>query len=315
MRTHGIHPWRLLVGALVVAGTVWVSAGPLSPPLGPVSPTMKPLDQVEPRTVIRAADLPLTISQPGSYYLVGHITAIGGGITINADNVTIDFMGFTLTGGTGSGVAVTGLHTNITLRNGTVRGWDDRGINAGTGRHVRVMNMNVSNNDTEGLAVGDGSIVRDSIVHNNMGDGICALDDTMIINCVVTENQGNGIFTGSGCTVTDCVVSNNTGDGILLIDNCRIVNNTCDGNGETNGAGIHTTALRSRIEGNHVTGSARGFDIDGTDNLIIRNTAAGNDTNYSIAVNNPHGPLVAVSGAADISGVAGSTHPWANFDY
>ena len=73
-------------------------------PLGAPSPTMKSLDQIEARTIISA--LPYTITASGSYYLTGNLTATGSGagITVSADNVTIDLNGFALIAG-GSGTA------------------------------------------------------------------------------------------------------------------------------------------------------------------------------------------------------------------
>ena len=56
----------LVFSLLAVAGDL----EPNSPP----GPTMKTLDEVEPRVPIRASDLPLTISQSGSYYLVEDVT-------------------------------------------------------------------------------------------------------------------------------------------------------------------------------------------------------------------------------------------------
>src|SRR5689334_2327995 len=97
----------LPICAVALLAGAWVaSAGPLDPPAGPVAPTMKTLSEVEPRIPIHS--LPLTISQPGSYYLAENITAAGGGITISADYVTLDLMGFSLSGAPGDGITATG---------------------------------------------------------------------------------------------------------------------------------------------------------------------------------------------------------------
>ncbi len=109
---------------LVVTWAV-ASGGDLTPPPGPVAPTMKTLEQVEPRTPIDS--LPLTISQPGSYYLTGNLTTASFGIFVDAPDVTIDMMGFSITGSTPDdfyGIQVTDVGTDnatFTLRNGVIR--------------------------------------------------------------------------------------------------------------------------------------------------------------------------------------------------
>ena len=68
--------------------------GSLTPP-GVPGPTMLTLNQMEPRTPISSA--PYTISQPGSYYLTANLTvASGDAIDINANGVTLDLNGFTI---------------------------------------------------------------------------------------------------------------------------------------------------------------------------------------------------------------------------
>src|SRR2546425_1155119 len=80
-------------------------------PSGPPAPTMKSLDQIEPRTPI--SNLPVSLSQPGSYYVVSNLTdlvAASSGITIAANDVTIDLNGFTLLAGVaGAGAGITFL--------------------------------------------------------------------------------------------------------------------------------------------------------------------------------------------------------------
>ena len=58
----------------------------------------------------KITSLPYTISAPGFYYLGGNLTYAGdsSAITINADNVTLDLMGFALTS-TGSGIDNRGI--------------------------------------------------------------------------------------------------------------------------------------------------------------------------------------------------------------
>src|SRR5215469_2970325 len=72
--------------------------GVLTPPGAP-GPTMKTLAQIEPRIPISTAT---NISNPGSYYLTTNLNVpSGSGITISANNVTLDLNGFALTGNTG----------------------------------------------------------------------------------------------------------------------------------------------------------------------------------------------------------------------
>ena len=69
--------------------------GPLTPPAAP-APTMKTLSQIEPRIPI--TNVPVTITQPGSYYLTTNIVYSGSndGIRIATNNVTIEKMAPTM---------------------------------------------------------------------------------------------------------------------------------------------------------------------------------------------------------------------------
>ena len=80
-------------------GTDVMGQGSLTPPGAP-GETMHTLEEVyertDPRTPI--SSLPYTISEPGSYYVTGNLSSTGHGIVIEASGVTVDLMGFSLTG-------------------------------------------------------------------------------------------------------------------------------------------------------------------------------------------------------------------------
>jgi hypothetical protein len=265
----------------------------------------------DPRTPI--SSLPYKITAQGSYYLTANLTATGStsGITISADNVTLDLNGFALVGG-GSG-SVTGINVpaaqkNILIRNGTVRGWTNGGINASNATNSVIQGIRLSNNtasstffNVAGLSVGNGSTVKD---------------------CVVDQNtNSHGISVGNACAVSGCVArANSAGVGIRALDSCYVVGNISD----SNGTGI-AVGSGNRIESNSCTSNASAgilIPSGATNNLVIRNSARANNPNYTIAGSNRYGTIVNLtpSGAGAANGDSApttitSTDPWANFAY
>lgn len=329
------------------------SAGPLNPPAGPVAPTPGP----EPRIAINETNTPgnadslFKITQRGSYYLTGNVIgeAAKHGIEIAAAGVTVDLNGFELIGVPGSldGVTVTvnGLNS-ISIHNGSVRNWGGDGVDLGTQNTLNSLFTQVrsSSNAGRGFSIGQGSVIRDCVSHNNSGtgieinaasvaaqcsaygngdDGIDAGAGSTVVNCVAFSNNDDGIVASLGCTIRDCTVRFSGGDGIQASSQCLIIGNNCtfSGNDGGNGAGIRITGNDNRIEANHCTQADRGIDIDATGNLIIRNTCAGNTTNWDIVAGNSVAPIVsAVDNLSAITGNTyggglGSTDPNANFTF
>ncbi len=421
--------------------------GSLTPPGSP-APTMKTLEQVEPRTPI--TNLPVTISQPGSYYVTTNLTGSPSGITIAADGVTLDLMGFELVGGGGgAGVSVSGVRTNIAIRNGRLRNWSwgvlaqsafsgifehlqanangfsgilvgsnsiirsciarsnvaGIGIFAGQGSTVKdcvaqgssigsgkgiwvgegstvsgcavqsngtgiqaepgstikdctalgstfygiqlahgctVANSTVAGSGSDGILAASGCTIQDCTVvsngnygvnstgagtirgctaRSNTAGGINAGSGSLVKDCQAADNNGDGIV-ANGSAISGCVAKGNVGDGIEVNSNCLVADNTCEGNGAGagNGAAIHVTGGANRIDNNQSTASDRGIDVDGTLNLIIRNSCSSNTTNYDIAANNYLAPTLIPPLSGALIGDSGGSgtftnHPWANFSY
>ena len=307
--------------------------GALTPPGAP-APMMKSLAQIEPRTPI--SSLPFNISTSGSYYLTTNLTGTAGSDGIffgtGLTGVTVDLNGFALVGLSNSliGFNAVGACTNIVVMNGTVRNWatgfamstavgcryervrilDNRGAGLNTGDYCVVQDCAVTANGAAGLVAGVSCRVADCVVRGNATNGINLGSFSVVERCTVAENQGIGIKCSSSCTVIGCEVSQNTLDGIRVPNRCVIRDNRVEGTGFALGtnACIHAVSDSARIEGNHVVGHQLGIRADNPGNLIVRNTANLNGTNYFIAAGNSVGPTNTSSTTLT------NTHPWANFD-
>ena len=321
----------ILLATIVSAFFLLPSAlgqGALTPPGAP-TPTMKSLDQIESRTPI--SSLPFTITNSGSYYITTNLFGTFG-ITIqsNVPDVTLDLNGFAMIGGIGAGNAISATifpGTNCVVKNGSIRNWFG-GVS--TGPSSRVEQLQVSSCSSFGISIGDDSVVRHCTIINNssgMAVGFRSLVEDCLVSsnsasraitiqsgstvtgCIVAANAGTGIFANGGlCVISSCNLENNALDGIRVSDHSSVQENTVIGPGTTLGtnACIHATSQANRIEANHVASSQIGIKIDNQNNLIIRNSAFFNGTNYFIpSANNLVGPTN--------SGFNITNNAWANF--
>ena len=203
-----------------------LAQGSLTPPGAP-APTMKTLDQIEPRTPI--SFLPYYIYAAGSYYVVSNLTGIGGGndgIVIAVDDVTVDLNGFALfSGGSGgSGVHVAGTHTNLWVRNGTLKGWGTAGVDALNASGSQFDHIQAYGNGGNGLTVGSGSTIKDSTARANGSTGISAGLGAVISHCFALTNGFYGFDESNNGGVFDaCIARNNVNDG-FHVSGSRVVN-------------------------------------------------------------------------------------------
>ena len=176
-----------------------------------------------------APDFPVTISQSGSYRLMGNLTVSGMNTTaiqITADSVTLDLNGFSIIGpvvcasrptacpapGKGIGVQAVGDQIlgpqGVRVLNGSVHGMGLMGIWM-TGDGTSVERVNAYNNAGGGISVA-GSVVESAANHNG-SFGMIALKAR---DCTVVENAGDGILLDAGGVAAGNVSSLNGGYGI-----------------------------------------------------------------------------------------------------
>jgi len=124
-------------------------------------------------------ELPTVITKSGSYYLADYLTSKTQGVIIAADNVTLDLMGFSLTGSSENhfdGIRIEGAR-NVTIRNGSVSSFGGHGIyetgDEGGGHNHRMTDVLVTGNTGSGIYLkGQGHQVHNCMTVQNGLNGI-----------------------------------------------------------------------------------------------------------------------------------------------
>ena len=229
-----------------------------------------------------------------------------------------------------------GISTGCTVINCLARENGANGFSIGSGSVVRDcvatdntlagfrvdMNSIMTNclsrsNDGHGITqlniASGGTTLRGCRADSNGGAGILVGGSSIVVNCTVRYNHGDGgiIIDGGGGLVSGCTAQvNNYGDGIRVGWGCSVLDNVSSMNGAgSSGAGIHVTGGANRIEGNSVYANyGQGILVDLGGNLIIRNWATGNDTEYSMVGGNTVGMTV------NMSNITTNDNPHANYE-
>jgi len=230
----------------------------------------------DPRTPI--SSIPFTITQPGSYYLTGNLTSPGlpaGGITINTSHVTLDLMGFVISGSRtpSAGIFVTAPNTDVAIRNGTIRNWIGIGVDA-SGASVILEDLRAVDNRGDGIRAGSASQVRGCTATGNGAVGIIADEDSVVIHCLAANNTDNGIIVDRG-TINSSTASKNGGNGIWA-QYTTVSQNAANGNAnDVIACDSGCTVVENVVAENHRWG------------LNVHNSAYANNTLFNNALPNP----------------------------
>lgn len=232
----------LLAGALAVAFASSHAGPPSSGGGGSGAAGPIPIDQARAEaggvTAGDAAGFPITISQPGSYRLMGNLNLSDpnvNAIEITADNVTLDLNGFSIAtpvtcsgGGSAFTCSVVGQQGHgiyainrsyTTVRNGQVRGFRS-GVQLGLGavvegltvQHAWVSGISASHNSTVagntialvgvGVDLTGGGVVRDNAIGGTRGAGINTSTGSLIVGNRIS-GAGSLAVNSSGGGVRD----------------------------------------------------------------------------------------------------------------
>jgi len=178
--------------------------------------------------------IPYTIEKEGVYYLSRNLEEKStgeGGITVEADNVTIDLSGFSLIGlgsGTSVGIYMSG-RSNVEIKNGIIQNFALHGIYEANnvGNSHRVINLRAVNNGGRGIYLfGNNHLIKDCTVSNNGSNGLDIGTGSLVVGTTANNNGGSGIAITTGCTVKDNASSLNQQYGIYLGGNNLVDGNT-----------------------------------------------------------------------------------------
>ena len=165
----------------------------------------------------KITSVPCTITVPGFYYLAQNLTYApipGNAITVQADNVTLDLMGFSLSGvgKTSDGIVLSGIRSNVEIRNGTIRGFSGRGVTASdTGcKGLRIISLRVIDTAATGIHIGG--------------------TDHLVVDCSVIGAGDHGIYVGVGSLVKCNLFINNTNYGVKADFGSNVVGNVAASN-------------------------------------------------------------------------------------
>lgn len=158
---------------------------------------------------------PVSITESGKYRLTGNLTVNEAttAIVVNADNVTLDLNGFSIIGPvncsfastscTPAGVAGTyGIHAtagdNLVIKNGSVTGTGGAAVYCGNTDSCVVEHLNITDNYSIGIVLGQRGRVSNCNISSNKGSGISSGQSAIIENNIIQGNGSRGLLVRLG---------------------------------------------------------------------------------------------------------------------
>ena len=199
-----------------------------------------------------APGFPITIStgtfasDPMVFRLTGPLvnSTTSDVIQILSPHVTLDLNGFMITCAVPpcDGNGILSGEDDITIINGTVRGFSQGVDLAGAGCHIENMR-----------GIGNGVGLRSG-------------NDCIVRNCSASGNSNDGIRVGAGCTVSGNTADDNGGDGICTHERCTLTGNTVHGNTGygfdlSTDAGYSQNVISSNTAGTVLNGVSAGLNV------------------------------------------------------
>jgi len=192
------------------------------------------------------------ISYSVNYVLTGDVGNSGTCFTIEADNVTLDCDGHTITGsGPGNGIYNDG-HSYVTVKNCVVTGFDG-GISFGNG-------------------ASHGTITNNTARANTYNIGVSGSDHNTIINNTAGPGGYIGIILSGGSSYNLIADNHASGNGMGIHFNSCSDNMISDNTVDSNGYGIYLYVSPSNIVANNTVSLNSDFGLaPGASNAIYNN--------------------------------------------
>jgi len=241
------------------------------------------------------AGYPVSLTTSGSYVLTSNLTVTGtsAAISIDADDVTVDLNGFTISGpvicsgsgstlqcstGASSGAGVqNNSYARLTVRDGVIRGFF-YGVVAG--ESARVERLTITDTLQDGIYGLDGLIAVGNHVRNAADEGIEAQNRVQIRDNIIEGCTATGLVVANAAVVRGNTLSQNgagmnTGLGAMISENSVTLSHS-------NGFGIFAAGA-STVSRNTVYANTDGGIITGDLSLVEQNSVT-NNTGAGISV-------------------------------